>query len=37
MSAALLSRANSDPSFKAKVDAAALLVLQEKESLGLLH
>jgi beta-N-acetylhexosaminidase len=37
MTAALVSRADSDPSFKAKVDAAALLVLQEKESLGLLH
>jgi beta-N-acetylhexosaminidase len=37
MSQALLSRANSDPAFKAKVDAAALLVLQEKERLGLLR
>ncbi|MCW2494801.1 glycoside hydrolase family 3 N-terminal domain-containing protein [Jatrophihabitans sp.] len=36
MTAALLSRANSDPAFKAKVDAAALVVLQEKQRLGLL-
>ena len=37
MTAALLARANADPSFKAKVDAAALLVLQEKQALGLLN
>lgn len=36
MVAALLQRANSDSTFKAKVDAAALLVLQEKQRLGLL-
>ena len=37
MTQALLNRANSDPAFKAKVDAAALLVLQEKANLGLLR
>jgi beta-N-acetylhexosaminidase len=36
MTAALLSRARSDPAFRKKVDAAALLVLQEKERRGLL-
>jgi beta-N-acetylhexosaminidase len=36
MTGALLSRANSDPAFRAKVNAAALLVLQEKQRLGLL-
>jgi beta-N-acetylhexosaminidase len=36
MTAALLAKANSDPSFKKKVDAAALLVLQEKGARGLL-
>jgi beta-N-acetylhexosaminidase len=36
MTGALLSRANSDAAFRAKVDAAALLVLQEKQRLGLL-
>jgi beta-N-acetylhexosaminidase len=36
MTQALLARAEADPSFKAKVDAAALLVLQEKQRLGLL-
>jgi beta-N-acetylhexosaminidase len=36
MTAALLARAKSDPSFKQKVDAAALLVLQEKQRRGLL-
>jgi beta-N-acetylhexosaminidase len=37
MTAALLAKANSDPSFKAKVDAAALVVLKEKQALGLLR
>jgi beta-N-acetylhexosaminidase len=36
MTQALLARAAKDPAFKAKVDAAALLVLQEKQRLGLL-
>jgi beta-N-acetylhexosaminidase len=36
MTDALLSRANSDPSFRAKVDDAALRVLEEKQALGLL-
>jgi beta-N-acetylhexosaminidase len=36
MTQALLARAARDPAFKAKVDAAALLVLQEKQRLGLL-
>ncbi len=36
MTGALLSRANSDAAFRAKVNAAALLVLQEKQRLGLL-
>jgi beta-N-acetylhexosaminidase len=37
MTSALLQRAQSDPSFKAKVDAAALAVLTEKQALGLLN
>jgi beta-N-acetylhexosaminidase len=37
MTAALLSRAQSDPTFKAQVDAAALRVLEEKQALQLLH
>jgi len=37
MTAALLAKASSDPSFKALVDQAALTVLQEKDALGLLH
>jgi beta-N-acetylhexosaminidase len=37
MTGALLSRANADATFRAKVNAAALLVLQEKQRLGLLH
>jgi beta-N-acetylhexosaminidase len=36
MTAALLAKATSDPSFKAKVDAAALRVLTAKQSRGLL-
>jgi beta-N-acetylhexosaminidase len=36
MTAALLAKANSDPAFKKQVDAAALLVLQEKQARGLL-
>lgn len=36
MTGALLSRANSDAAFRAKVNAAALRVLQEKQRLGLL-
>jgi beta-N-acetylhexosaminidase len=36
MTGALLQRANSDPAFRKKVDAAALLVLQEKQARGLL-
>jgi beta-N-acetylhexosaminidase len=36
MTGALLSRANADAAFRAKVNAAALLVLQEKQRLGLL-
>jgi beta-N-acetylhexosaminidase len=36
MTAALLARAQRNPSFKRKVDAAALLVLQEKQERGLL-
>lgn len=36
MTEALLSKANSDASFRAKVNDAALRVLQEKEALGLL-
>jgi beta-N-acetylhexosaminidase len=36
MIAALLARATSDKTFKAQVDAAALIVLQEKAKLGLL-
>ena len=36
MTGALLSRANTDASFRAKVNAAALRVLQEKQRLGLL-
>jgi beta-N-acetylhexosaminidase len=35
MTAALLARARRSPSFKKKVDAAALLVLQEKQARGL--
>jgi beta-N-acetylhexosaminidase len=37
MTAALLAKADADPAFKAKVDAAALTVLREKQALGLLH
>ena len=36
MTEALLSKANSDPSFRTKVNDAALRVLEEKASLGLL-
>jgi beta-N-acetylhexosaminidase len=36
MTEALLSKANSDSSFRAKVDGAALRVLEEKQRLGLL-
>jgi beta-N-acetylhexosaminidase len=36
MSAALVSRAKADPAFRRQVDAAALLVLQEKQRRGLL-
>ena len=36
MTSALLARANSDPSFRNKVDAAVLLVLQAKQRAGLL-
>ncbi len=36
MTSALLAKAQSDSSFKKKVDAAALLVLQTKQKLGLL-
>ncbi|MDQ2797742.1 MAG: glycoside hydrolase family 3 protein, partial [Actinomycetota bacterium] len=37
MTSALLSRAQSDPAFKQKVDAAALRVLQAKQAQGLLR
>ena len=37
MAAALLARAKHDPRFAAQVDAAALVVLQAKQSRGLLH
>jgi beta-N-acetylhexosaminidase len=37
MTAAVLARAESDPAFKAQVDAAALLVLQAKQARGLLR
>jgi len=37
MASAILAKANSDPAFKALVDQAALTVLQEKETLGLLR
>lgn len=37
MSAALLAKARRDPAFKAQVDAAALLVLQQKQARGLLR
>lgn len=36
MAAAVLTRAASDPAFKAQVDAAALLVLQTKQRYGLI-
>jgi beta-N-acetylhexosaminidase len=36
MTSALLARARSDPAFRKKVDAAALLVLQTKQAQGLL-
>jgi beta-N-acetylhexosaminidase len=36
MTAALLAKAQRDPSFKAKVDAAALRVLEMKQRFGLL-
>lgn len=36
MTAALLAKANADPAFRAKVDAAALRVLEAKQSRGLL-
>jgi beta-N-acetylhexosaminidase len=36
LTAALLAKARSDPAFKQKVDAAALLVLQAKQARGLL-
>ena len=35
MTSALLAKAQRSPSFKKKVDAAALLVLQEKQARGL--
>jgi beta-N-acetylhexosaminidase len=37
MTAAVLALAESDPAFKAQVDAAALLVLQAKQARGLLR
>ncbi|MEO6885868.1 MAG: glycoside hydrolase family 3 N-terminal domain-containing protein [Jatrophihabitantaceae bacterium] len=37
MTAALLTKANADPAFKALVDAAARRVLQAKQARGLLH
>lgn len=37
MTAALLARAERDRTFKAQVDAAALVVLQAKQARGLLH
>lgn len=37
MTAALLAKAASDPAFKAKVDAAALRVLEAKQARGLLN
>jgi hypothetical protein len=36
MTSALLTRAARIPAFKRKVDAAALLVLQQKQARGLL-
>jgi beta-N-acetylhexosaminidase len=36
MTSALVGRAKADPAFRRQVDAAALLVLQEKQRLGLL-
>jgi beta-N-acetylhexosaminidase len=37
MTQALLARAQTDPAFKHKVDAAALRVLTAKQARGLLH
>ncbi|MGI8677542.1 MAG: glycoside hydrolase family 3 N-terminal domain-containing protein [Jatrophihabitans sp.] len=37
MTSALVSRAQSDPAFKQKIDRAALRVLQAKQARGLLH
>ena len=37
MTAALLARAQRDPAFRARVDAAVLTVLREKQALGLLQ
>jgi beta-N-acetylhexosaminidase len=37
MAAALLARAQRDPGFKKKVDAAVLVVLEAKQTRGLLH